>query len=250
MGGKAAIIVVIGFSIILGFVVRSLSNVSTRAQTNMSTYAASTESHNLAITGANVGLSQLYQHTSWRETYTQDLSGALNGAFTFTVEDGPGGRPVLPSVSGTLDGRLSIFSPAGISIVDDILYQDRSQTSNNVLGLVAEKYVMIADNLPNSTDVLIDASIFVRSGQFGADNYQSSGIRGRAYVNGSIVQATRGAIGTFASNGTLKSGYLKSYRYDERLADPNFRPPFYPGFCKESFPIASWWESVRIPKFY
>lgn len=420
MGGKAAIIVVVGFSIILGFVVRSLSNVSTRAQTNMSTYAASTESHNLAITGANVGLTQLYQDTSWRGTYTQDLSKAFSGAFTYTVEDGANGRPVLHSVSwvrgpeeilrdtvivtfgskmiqsftlyawmtnvesniwfvtgdtiwgpihandnirckgtptfmgkvttakglspapgsggndavfkngyetgvapvtfpkdlsaiaeaaasggrcytgnievtlrpgasddndgyalvysggvridsitinnglfngvlgstgvvsvsGTLDGRLSIFSIAGISIVDDLLYQDRSQTSNDVLGLVADKYVTIADNVPNSTDVIIDASIFVRSGDFGAENYQSSGIRGRACVIGSIVQATRGAVGTFASNGTLKSGYLKSYRYDERLADPNFRPPFYPGFYKESFPIASWWESVRIPKYY
>ncbi len=386
----------------------------------MSTYAASTESHNLAITGANVGLTQLYQDTSWRGSSTQALSRAFNGEFTCSIADGPNGRPVLKSiswvrgpdeilrdtvivtfgskmvqsftlyawltniesniwfitgdtiwgpihsndnirckgtptfmgkvttakglspalgkggndaifkngyetgvapvtfpkdlsgiaaaaasggraytgnidirlnpgsgddndgyalvysggvridsigisdglfngvlgstgvvsVSGTLDGRLSVFSMAGISITDNILYQDRSQSSNDVLGLVADKDITIADNVPNSTDVIIDGSIFVRSGGFGAENYASSGVRGRAYVNGSIVQATRGTIGTFGSGGELKSGYQKSYRYDERLADPNFRPPYYPGFYRESFPIASWWESVRLPKYY
>jgi hypothetical protein len=55
-------------------------------------------------------------------------------------------------------------------------------------------------------------------------------------------------VGTF-SGGVINTGYLKRYRYDQRLADPNFRPPFYPGFVSIAYPIASWWESVRIPKF-
>ncbi len=418
MGGKAALIVVIGFSIILGFVVRSLSVVSTRAQGNMSTYAASAESHNLAITGANVGLSRLYQDTLWRGTETQSLSGSFNGSFTYTIFDGADGRPILRSVSyvrapneilqdtvrvafgsnatqsftlfawmtniegginfitgdtiwgrihtndkftingspcfvgkvttvkgfnyapgtgtnfaifkngyetgvapitfptdlskmtaaataggrmyagnvtvrlnggtssagdgyalvysggtlvdsininsagfngvigssgqvsvsGQLDGKLSIFSTTQIYITDDILYENRSSTSNDILGLVSENNVTVADNAANGTDVYIDGSVFCRNGSFGAENYGSGSPRGHLYLNGSIVQNKRGAVGTF-SGSTVKTGYLKAYRYDDRLADPAFRPPFYPGFMSVAYPISSWWESVRIPKF-
>jgi hypothetical protein len=419
MGGKAALIVVVGFSIILGFVVRSLSVVSTRAQGNMSTYAASAESHNMAITGANVGLARLYQDTLWRGTETQSLSGSFNGSFTYTVFDGAGGRPILRSVSyvrgpheilqdtvvvafgsnisqsftlfawmtniegsiyfitgdtiwgrvhsndqvhingsptfmgklttvkgfndpvgtgsnnaifkngyetgvaainfptdlsklaaaagsggrlyggnvdvtlkggtasdndgyalvyssgtlvdsldlndasfngvigssgrvsvsGTLDGKLSIFSTNQIYLPDNILYENRTTTSNDLLGLVCENNIVIADNTANDTDIYIDGSVFSRNGSFTAENYNSGSPRGHVYLNGSIVQNKRGAVGTFGSGGTVKTGYLKAYRYDDRLADPAFRPPFYPGFMSASYPIQSWWESVHIPKF-
>lgn len=419
MGGKAALIVVVGFSIILGFVVRSLSVVSTRAQGNMSTYAAAAESHNMAITGANVGLARLYQDTLWRGTETQSLSSSFNGSFTYSVFDGASGRPILRSVSyvrgphevlqdtvivifgsnvvqsftlfawmtniegniyfitgdtiwgrvhtndkfsisgsptfmgkattvkgfnvppgtgsnqaifkngyetgvapimfptdlskmaaaagsggrlyggnvdvklmpgtgsdndgyalvysggtlqdsidlndaafngvigssgrvsvsGTLDGKLSLFSTSQVYITDNIFYENRSGTSNDLLGLVSENNVTIADNIPNGSDVYIDGSIFCRSGSFGAENYNSGGPRGHAYIMGSIVQNKRGAVGTFSGVGVLSNGYYKAYRYDDRLSDPNFRPPFYPGFISAAYPIASWWESVHIPKF-
>ncbi len=419
MGGKAALIVVIGFSIILGFVVRSLGFVSTRAQANMSTYAAAAESHNMAVTGANVGLARLYQDTLWRGTETQSLSASFNGSFTYTVFNGADGRPILRSyshvrgpneilrdtvqvvfgtntnqsftlfawltniegninfisgdtiwgrihsndkitingspafvgkvttvkgfnyppgtgtnfaifkngyetgvapinfptdlskmaaaaggggrmyagnvsvslksgtasdgdgyalvysgatlvdsinlndassfngvigssgvvsVSGTLDGKLSIFSTTQIYITDNILYENRASTSNDVLGLVSENNVTVADNAANQSDVYIDGSVFARSGSFGAENYNSGSPRGHLHLNGSIVQNKRGAVGTF-SGSTINTGYLKAYRYDDRLADLSFRPPFYPGFMSVAYPIASWWESVHIPKF-
>jgi cytoskeletal protein CcmA (bactofilin family) len=418
MGGKAALIVVIGFSVIIGFVVRSLSLVSTRAQGNMSTYAASAESHNIAVTGANVGLSRLYQDTTWRGTETQSLSGSFNGSFTYTIFNGADGRPILRSVSyvrgsneilqdtvvvafgsksgqsftlfawmtniegninfitgdtiwgrvhsndkitingspcfvgkvttvkgfnqnpgsgqnqaifksgyetgvaplnfptdlsmlsaaagsggrmytgnvtvalkagttsdndgyalvysgstlidsvelddgtfngvlgatgqvsvsGTLDGKLTVFSTTQIYITDNLFYENRSSTSDDLLGLVSENNITIADNTANSSDVYIDGSVFARSGSFGAENYDKGSPRGHVYLNGSIVQNKRGAVGTF-SGSTVKTGYLKAYRYDDRLADPAFRPPYYPGWVSISYPIASWWESVHIPKF-
>jgi hypothetical protein len=99
MAGKAALILVMGFMVLLGYVAWDLTSIATRAQGNMSTYAAETESHNLAITGANVGLAKLYQDTSWRGSRTQDLSGSANGSFTYTVSNAPNGRPFLRSVS-------------------------------------------------------------------------------------------------------------------------------------------------------
>ena len=40
MGGKAAIIYVLGFGFILGYVILNLTSTANRAQTNMSDYAA------------------------------------------------------------------------------------------------------------------------------------------------------------------------------------------------------------------
>jgi hypothetical protein len=418
MGGKAALVVVVGFSVLLGFVSRNLSNVATRAQGNMSTYTASTISHNLAVMGANVALSRLYQDTTWRGTQTQSLGGTLSGEFTYSVTNMPSGSPVVRSVSmvqapdevmqdtvvvlfgstsyqsftlfawmtniegniwwitgdtvwgrvhsnstlnmtgsptfmekvtttkginptwgtggntavfkegyetgvaslnfptdlsqianaataggraytgdvtvtlkggtaadndgyalvykagvlvdsimmndatfngvigstgkvsisGTLDGKLSIFSTTSLYLTDDILYENRTSGSNDVLGLVAENSILIADNVPNATDMYIDASIFVRSGSYGAENYNTGSTRGNVYLNGSIVQNKRGAVGTF-SGSTISTGYLKRYHYDLRLSDPLFRPPSYPGFYVTSYPVATWWESLHFPKF-
>jgi hypothetical protein len=418
MGGKAALIVVIGFGLLLGYVGNNLSVIATRAQGNMSVYAGATESHNLAITGANVGLSRLYQDTSWRGTRTQTLTSSLNGSYTYTISTGANGRPLLRSisayhgsseilhdtvevqfgtnsfqsfslfawmtntegnvywisgdsvwgrvhsngtmhmdgtptfieklttaagidpkpgvgtnkaifkkgfetgvakirfpndlsliaassvmggrsyagnievklrggtasdgdgyalvyrggslidsvyldggsfngvlgatgtisVSGTLDGKLSIFSPQEISIIDNITYANRGSGSNDILGLVCENDVTVANNTANAGDCVIDGCIFSRSGSFTAEDWNAGKPRGRLYVSGSIVQDTRGAVGTF-SGSTLKTGYLKSYRFDQRLADPLFRPPGFPGFYAQTYAIGSWWESVHIPKF-
>jgi hypothetical protein len=67
-------------------------------------------------------------------------------------------------------------------------------------------------------------------------------------VLGSIVQDERGAVGQF-SGGNLQRGFWKRYRYDERLADPANRPPFYPGFYLRNLAISNWWESFRVMEF-
>lgn len=421
MGGKAIFVHIIGFSIILSYIAANLSEVATRAQGNMSQYAASTESHNLAVAGANVGLARLYQDTSWRGSVTQTITGPFRGQFTYTVTTLASGRPFLRSVSvcptadgllmdtvevafgpgslqsftlfawmtdfegnvfwftgdtvwgrvhtngnihmtgypvfmeklttakkmdpkwgvggnkaifkqgyetgvaevefptdlsilfnaatsggrsyvgnvdielfagtaadndgfavvssggvvidtvqlsggtfngaitstgrvnvqGVLDGRLSIGSNTDIYITDNLHYENRDfTTSNDLLGLVSDRDVIVANNFPNQTNCEIDASIFARTGSFTVEDYNSGAPRGRLYVNGSVVQDSRGAVGTFhVGSNTLKTGYSKSYRYDERLNDPNFRPPFYPGFYKKTFAVGSWWESVHVPKF-
>jgi len=421
MGGKAALIQVLGFGFILSMVSMNLNTIATRAQGNMSQYAAATESHNLAVSGANVGLARFYQDTSWRGTVTQNLSGALKGTLTYTIANHPSGRPFLRSssacnhpdgvlrdtvevffnpgsnnsftlfawmtnfegnvfwftgdtvwgrvhsngqlhmtgtpvfmdkattskginpkwgtngnqaifkqgyetgvaeipfptdlaplftaassggrsyagnidvtlgggtganndgyavvrqgsvvvdsfslngggfngalvatgrvsVTGTVDGRLTIGSNTQIYVTDDIHYENRSvATSDDVLGLVSNVSVIIADNAANSTGCEVDASIFARSGSFTAEHYNSGSPRGQLKILGSIVQESRGAVGTFQNGqNTLKTGFSKYYRYDERLANPGFRPPFYPGFFTKTYTIASWWESVQIPKF-
>ncbi|MEW6509788.1 MAG: hypothetical protein AB1428_02385 [Bacteroidota bacterium] len=441
MGGKAAIIFVLGFSFLMGYTVLNLNTAGTRAVGNMSTYNAMTASHNLALAGANVGLAKFYRDTTWGSTGTESVtqsfdSGPLQGSFTayaykipqgkmmrsvstyavngttyrdtievilstqtsnsfslfawmtnvengvfwitgdsvwgrlhsndnLTVSGSPvflakvttakgfipplgkskggytnkaifinppqpetgvaridypmdlsgiagaavsGGRkytsdiwvtldgkdpsvsgdgkayiratqtgPIIDSINlsdpgfngvlqgtgrvnvqGTLDGKLTIASystPAAITnhiyIQGDILYErnPRFTTSDDVLGLVANNNILVADNMPAGADREIHASIFARTGSFGAENYSGRPKNGLLKVLGSIVQNIRGPVGTFSGMASIQHGFLKRYRYDDRLADLGFRPPSYPGFLRKTYAILNWWESYRIMEF-
>jgi hypothetical protein len=421
MGGKAALIQVLGFGFILSTISTNLNTIATHAQGNMSQYAAASESHNLAVSGANVALARFYQDTSWRGTVTQNLNGAMKGTLKYTIANHGSGRPFLQSVSacsyadgvlrdtveiffntnafnsftlfawltnfegnvfwftgdtvwgrvhsngqlnmsgapvfmdkattskginpkwgtggnnavfkqgyetgvaeipfptdlsplftaatsggrnytgnievtlnggtsanndgyaivrkagavidsvtlsgggfngalvssgtvsvkGIVDGKITIGSSTQVYVTDNVHYENRTVgSSDDVLGLVSNVDVVIADNAANNTGCEVDGSVFARSGKFTAENYNTGSPRGQLKLLGSIVQNSRGAVGTFQTgHATLKTGFSKNYRYDDRLADPNFRPPFYPGFYTKAYTIASWWESVQIPKF-
>ncbi len=154
------------------------------------------------------------------------------------------------NVEGTLDGKLTIASQTNVVVQNDVLYErnPRFMTSDDVLGLVAEVNVIVADNAANRSNCEIHGSIFTRTGSFTAENYNSLPLTGELRVLGSIVQQTRGAVGTFAGS-SLNHGFSKRYRYDTRLADQNFRPPFYPGYYVSTYAITNWWESYRVMEF-
>jgi hypothetical protein len=445
MGGKASLILILGFSFLMAYAILNLSTAGTRSVENMSAYASMTASHNLALAGANVGLAKLYRDTTWgssgSSTVSQSFSGLpFNGSFAataslvsqgkmlrsvsaypaggttyrdtvevilntsasnsfslfawmtnlengvfwitgdsvwgrvhsndnLTVSGSPaymakvttskgfipplgksqviGGKtytnkavfmnppqpetgvaridfptdmsgiaaaaasvngrkyttdiwvtlnpgssaagdgkayvrktqtgPVIDSVNladpnfngvimgtgvvnvlGTLDGRLTIASystPAAtgnnLVIQGDILYQHdpRNGPSADMLGLVANNDVIVADNITGGTNRTIQGSIFARTGSFTAENYSSRPINGELRVLGSIVQNSRGAVGTFNGSANLQSGFYKRYKYDDRLSDPNVRPPFYPGFIRKTYAISQWWESYHIMSF-
>jgi hypothetical protein len=153
-------------------------------------------------------------------------------------------------VQGTLDGKLSIGSLQDIYVEDNIYYENNPLNgySDDLLGLVAESNVVVADNSANNSDCEIDAAIFARSGSFMAENYSTRPVSGQLRLIGSIVQNTRGAVGTF-SGSHIVSGFSKRYRYDTRYSDPNVRPPFFPGFFTQTLQISGWWESFRLPRF-
>lgn len=155
------------------------------------------------------------------------------------------------NVEGTLDGKLTISSQTNVYVHNDVLYEQNPRvvsTSDDLLGLVAEKNVVVKDNTANHTNCQIYASVFCRDGSFTAENYNSLPLCGELQVYGSIVQKERGAVGTFVG-GALKTGFSKRYRYDDRLANPTFRPPFYPGYYVTTYAITNWWESYRVMEF-
>jgi len=153
-------------------------------------------------------------------------------------------------VAGTLDGKLTIGSMQDVYIEDNVLYERDpiSGGGDDLLGLVAEHNVVVADNTANNNNCEIHAAIFSRSSSFTAENYNTRPVSGELRLLGSIVQDERGAVGTFAGS-RIVSGFSKRYRYDNRLANPTVRPPHFPGFYTQTLQISGWWESYRLPKF-
>jgi hypothetical protein len=154
-------------------------------------------------------------------------------------------------LQGTFSGRATICatgtSPKGnVYIEDNVLYQNNptsDPTVTNMLGIVAQNNIIVSDNVANGTDCEIDAALFCLNGGMTAQNYnRSTGtsppvLRGRLTLLGGITQYQRGAVGT-SSGGTIATGYLKNYKYDERLGI-SF-PPFFPLTGK--YQIISWLE--------
>ncbi len=192
-------------------------------------------------------------------------TGSFDGTKVDSISLSDTGNTVIYSnkfirVKGQLDGRLSICSNSSIYIDNDITYEDKS---NDLLGLIAQNDVIIAKD--NHGDLYLDACVFTLKGSFKAENYGTRPKEGYIYFNGSFAQFKRGAVGTSVRERdkwghevvVSKSGFLKNYRYDERLADGKTAPPFFPGYYEShqitthnywvDYKIANWWESVGKP---
>jgi hypothetical protein len=155
------------------------------------------------------------------ENATVRIQGKVKGKFTVAV-------------SGTSSKGGDIY------IDDDITYNSNPLTNPNstdILGLVAKNDVIITQNAVNNSNVSIHASIFCETGSFTAQNYSTRPVSGAINLLGGITQYTRGAVGTF-SGSTIKSGFSKSYKYDERLLLVS--PPSFP--ATGGYEIVSWYE--------
>ncbi len=143
-------------------------------------------------------------------------------------------------VKGVFNGQLTMLTTQNIWIDDDLVYADDpliNPASDDLLGLVAEQNIYVTDNGPNNNHVNIQASIMSVDGSFTAQNYNSRPVAGNLNLTGSVVQKLRGAVGTF-SGGSIMTGFLKRYRFDDRLNEQY--PPHYP-FIK-SLRLVAWWE--------
>ncbi len=132
------------------------------------------------------------------------------------------------TVSGTLNGQLTIGSSENVIINNNLVYADDPRSnpnSDDVLGLVAEDNVVVAAAAPYNTT--IQASVMGLNASFTVENWWIGPPKGTLSVYGGIIQVSRGPVGTFNSRtGARVSGYSKSYRYDTRFRQ--LAPPFYP----------------------
>jgi hypothetical protein len=153
-------------------------------------------------------------------------------------------------VQGVLDGRATVVADGSsgggygnVWIEGNITYahDPRTGPSNDMLGLVANNNVTVRETTPPMQNVYIDAGIFARTGSFTYQGYNDTGAGplGSLYMYGSITNYQRGAVGQFdQSTNSLKSGYQKNYRYDDRFYAA--APPFFPSASQ--FQIVAWRE--------
>ena len=129
-----------------------------------------------------------------------------------------GGEDVDLHVRGTVNGKVLVYSPARIVIVDDLRYADdpRAPGASDYLGLVAERTVEIGEpELTGSGDLEVDASIYARS-RFLVREYRSRR-SGTLVIYGSVAAGSVSAT---------EPRYATRIEFDDRLT--TLRAPGFP----------------------
>jgi hypothetical protein len=154
------------------------------------------------------------------------------------------------TISGTYGKDLTIASQNDIVVDGDTI-----SSGSSLLGLIAEGFIRVHHDVnrgdPDDDDydpsecwnktsgtknIRIDAAILSLAHSFIVDNYYCGAKLGTLTVNGAIAQYYRGPVGT-VSNGSVTSGYVKNYNYNDEFA---YRTP--PSFID---PVKSAWNLVR-----
>ncbi len=177
------------------------------------------------------------------------IKGVVKGRFSVVAT----GSTKMDTTKNTYPGQWVLkggkmvfdkIARGAVFIDDDITYQnpvdwnDPNAAPTDLLGIVAEQNVLIANNSNNvGGDINIHASIYCQQGGFGVENYGSFSKSGKIQLKGGITQRVRRPVGTF-SGGSVSTGFSKDYRYDSRLKF-NF-PPGYPSTGE--IQIYSWLE--------
>jgi Tfp pilus assembly protein PilX len=150
-------------------------------------------------------------------------------------------------VSGVYSKSMTIASAGDVIVKasDDIGSGPNGQglrrNGDVIAGLIANNFIRVYHPCTNGSNqtgtvqnVQIDAAILSLAHSFTVDNYDCGAKLGTLTVNGAIAQKFRGPVGTFG--GTLGTGYIKNYTYDDRLL---YRaPPFFLD------PVQSAWRTV------
>ena len=148
-------------------------------------------------------------------------------------------------VEGTVDGRFTVATEDDVVVVDDVVYEG-GLAGDDVLGLVAnnmvetyhpvrrcssgsrcrdgtESFGAQFDRLRDGGVTQIDAAVLSVNHSFTVQAYHQGAGEGTLLLRGGIYQRHRGPVGTGgAGTGT---GYLKDYRYDQRLL--SLPPPYF-----------------------
>jgi hypothetical protein len=144
-------------------------------------------------------------------------------------------------VSGTYATSLTFGADQDIVVGSQLntAHRDlrRDTSSDAVVGLIANNFVRVyhkvnrtsssCTNADAKSDIYVEAAILSLRHSFMVDNYGCGDDYGILHVDGAIAQKYRGPVGT-GSGGTISTGFLKDYTYDDRLrfrSPPYFLPP-------------------------
>lgn len=185
---------------------------------------------------------------------------ASQAAYLFPIDRGlnPGTKGVIyvngtVGISGVLRGRITLYSTAIVTLLDDLRYASDPSVGrcSDILGVIADRNIVVSNNAilgpPNiapagdpasyrnvddTKDVYLHAVLMALNTSFSAQAYNqgptdandcegTNNGRGCLYLTGGLIQQARGAVGT-----TAGYGYIKRYSYDHcAAANP---PPYFP----------------------
>jgi outer membrane biosynthesis protein TonB len=141
-------------------------------------------------------------------------------------------------VRGTVNGKVLVYSPARIVIVDDVRYfaDPREQDADDYLGLVAERTVEIDEpEVTGPGDLTIHASIYART-RFAVRDYRSRR-SGTLVIHGSV---------TAGSVSATEPRFATRIEFDDRLT--TMRAPGFPLSDRYELDSASGaWRVVDTP---
>ncbi len=116
MGGKAAILLVLGFSLIFLVVGQNFGNLSIRAVDNEVKYYKDAVAHNLAISGASMAANQLFMDKYWEAGYSNlSFAGGVINVFVSNNIIGLTGKVTIchkPSFDG---GQTLIIASSAVA---------------------------------------------------------------------------------------------------------------------------------------
>ena len=112
----------------------------------------------------------------------------------------------------------------------------RDVTSEQVQGRTDSSCNGVSNDTGSMTDPTIYAAILAVNHSFIVDNYDCGSPLGTLHVYGAIAQLYRGPVGTGGGSG-VNSGYLKDYKYDDRLFTTE--PPYFLN------PVSAHWSVSR-----
>ncbi|HEY1832850.1 MAG TPA: hypothetical protein VGG08_00315 [Solirubrobacteraceae bacterium] len=149
-------------------------------------------------------------------------------------------------VSGSYKESLTIAAEENVIITGNVwptsvegkIGNEPPTTSTAVLGLIANNYVRVyhpctgSGNQSGSLEnPWIYAAMLATTHSFLVDNYNCGRALGELHVWGAIAQDYRGIVGQVGG-----SGYIKDYKYDNRLATDE--PPYFLAPLKSGWKIA------------
>jgi hypothetical protein len=204
-------------------------------------------------------------HPDWR--YLFPIATTYNAAFRGVIA-----AHGSVAVSGNVQGHITLYTDGSVAIIDNLrLTNDADTTCNHLMGIVAGKVILAADNGINapagdnttrlnmrggSSDLWVESTVFALS-SWGAEGLVADpGVlfvplqqscngqnyaRGCLHVQGSIIQNTRETVN--GGNGTTTGyGYAKQYNYDNcSVVNPL---PYFPATGR--FTVNNYYESDPV----
>lgn len=252
MGGKAALLMVLGFSLIFLVLGQNFLSITTRAVDNQMNYYNSTQAYNIAVSGANMAANQIFIDKTWSAGYSNLSIGA--GTVNVMVSNnvsGTTGKTIICHKPGPTQKTLDVanaavaghlghgdytgactgdptYNPNIATIVSEGTYAGVTKTI--IVDLQPSNFAKFG-NYYASMVTAIPATGDVFDGPFHVEGnlqvYGSPVFNGKATASGSLQQV--GPSGAPVFNGGFQSGVSVPMQFDtagmRTNADKIFKGP-------------------------